>query len=233
MGNRALEDYLKAIYKLAHEGDGAAVGTGAVAQALGVSAPSATNMLKRLAAAGLIEHRSRRGVTLTGAGEKAALEVVRHHRLLELYLTEALGYSWDAVHDEADRLEHAVSEELEARLDAILGYPKVDPHGDPIPALDGSVAATLDQPLPSLNPGQAGVVGRVSDADPAKLRYLADLGLVPGAPVTVLDSLPFDGPLRVQVGDVDGSEHMLGRELAAEIFVRKPGSDRGPAGESR
>ncbi len=228
MGNRALEDYLKAIYKLAHEGEGAAVGTGAVAQALGVSAPSATNMLKRLAAAGLIEHRSRRGVTLTPAGEKAALEVVRHHRLLELYLTEALGYSWDTVHAEADRLEHAVSEELEARLDAVLGYPTVDPHGDPIPALDGTVTAAPDRPLPSLEPGQTGIVGRVSDADPAKLRYLADLGLVPGAAVTLLETLPFDGPLRVQIGDADGSEHVLGRELATDIFVRSAGADRGP-----
>ncbi len=233
MGNRALEDYLKAIYKLAHEGHGAAVGTGAVARALGVSTPSATNMLKRLAAAGLIEHRARRGVTLTPTGEKAALEVVRHHRLLELYLTEALGYSWDTVHAEADRLEHAVSEELEARLDEALGYPTVDPHGDPIPAADGTVRAVRDRPLPSLAPGQAGIVGRVSDADPEKLRYLADLGLVPGAAVTLLDSLPFEGPLRVRVGDAQGSEHVLGRELATDIFVRSAGVDRDPAKGNR
>src|SRR5437764_2194728 len=129
MISRAMEDYLKTIYKLAHQQGDEPVGTGALAEALAVTAPSATGMLKKLAELHLVEHSPRRGVTLTPAGEKVALEVLRHHRLLECYLSEALGYGWDAVHEEADRLEHLMSDELEARMDAALGYPTVDPHG--------------------------------------------------------------------------------------------------------
>lgn len=221
MLSKAMEDYLKTIYKLEREGSGEPVGTGALADTLAVSAPSATGMLKKLAELHLVEHNPRHGVTLTPAGEKVALEVVRHHRLLESYLKEALGYDWDAVHEEADRLEHLVSDELEARIDAALGYPTVDPHGDPIPSREGVMAAAPSRPLATLAAGESGVIGRVSDADPAKLRYLAGLGLFPGVALTVLETLPFNGPLRVRAGDTPGApEHLLGRELAADIFMR-------------
>lgn len=221
MISKAMEDYLKAIYKLAHEGEEHTVGTGALAEALGVAAPSATGMLKKLAELRMVEHNPRHGVRLTPAGEKIALEVVRHHRLLECYLSEALGYSWDAVHEEADRLEHLVSDELEERIDAALGYPTVDPHGDPIPSREGVMVVAPQRALATLAASEAGVVGRVSDADPAKLRYLAGLGLFPGVAVAVLETLPFNGPLRVRVGgEGEGREHLLGRELAADIFVR-------------
>jgi DtxR family Mn-dependent transcriptional regulator len=221
MISKATEDYLKTIYKLAQEAPGGTVGTGLLAEALGVAAPSVTGMLKKLAELGLVDHRARQGVVLTTAGEKVALEVIRHHRLLECYLIEALGYRWDEVHEEADRLEHLVSDELEARMDAALGYPTVDPHGDPIPSREGTVAAPASRPLASLEADEAATIGRVSDDDPAKLRYLADLGLFPGVPVTVLETLPFNGPLRVRVdGAGGGREHLLGRELAAEIFIR-------------
>jgi DtxR family Mn-dependent transcriptional regulator len=220
MISRAMEDYLKTIYKLAHEQGDEPVGTGALAEALAVTAPSATGMLKKLAELHLVEHSPRRGVTLTPAGEKVALEVLRHHRLLECYLSEALGYGWDAVHEEADRLEHLMSDELEARMDAALGYPTVDPHGDPIPSREGVIAAPASRSLATLAAGEAGEVGRVSDGDPTKLRYLADLGLRPGVAVTVLEALPFNGPLRVRVGPADGgSERLLGRELASDVFV--------------
>jgi DtxR family transcriptional regulator, Mn-dependent transcriptional regulator len=221
MISRAVEDYLKTIYKLGQENAAESVSTGALAEALDVSAPSATGMLKKLAELHLAEHNPRRGVTLTPAGEKIALEVIRHHRLLECYLQEALGYSWDAVHEEADRLEHLVSDELESRIDALLGYPTLDPHGDPIPTREGVMPARASRPLATLGPAEGGIVGRVTDGDAAKLRYLAEMGLFPGVTVTVLEALPFNGPLRVRVGaDVASSEQLLGRELAGGIFVR-------------
>ena len=220
MISKATEDYLKAIYKLSAAGD-EAVSTTALAEALGVSAPSATNMLKKLAELRLVSYHPYRGATLTPAGRKVALEVLRHHRLLECYLTEALGYGWDEVHAEAERLEHHLSEELEDRMDAVLGYPTLDPHGDPIPARDGSMAPPASLPLAALPLREAGVIGRVSDGDPAKLRYLAELGLTPGVAVTVLDAQPFSGPLRVRVGaTADRREVVLGRELAGDIFIR-------------
>lgn len=233
MISKAVEDYLKTIYKLGAASEGRPVGTGALAEALGVTAPSATGMLKKLADLHLVEHNPRRGVTLTPAGQKIALEVLRHHRLLERYLAEALGYSWDTVHAEADRLEHLMSDELEARIDAALGYPTVDPHGDPIPTREGLVATPASRPLAALVAGEGGDVGRVSDADSTKLRYLAELGLFPGVAVTVLEALPFNGPLRVQVGPPgSGVEHLLGRELAAEIFVHAPHEAATPAAET-
>jgi DtxR family Mn-dependent transcriptional regulator len=223
MIGRAAEDYLKSIYKL-ESASGAAVNTSALAEALKVSAPSATNMLKKLADLRLVDYHPYRGATLTPAGEKIALEVLRHHRLLECYLKEALGYGWDTVHEEADRLEHLVSDELEERMDAALGHPTVDPHGDPIPTRAGDMAAPASRPLADLEAGEAGVIGRVSDGDPAKLRYLAELGLVPGASVAVLDVQPFNGPLRVRVGPAAGGrEHTLGRELAGDVFLRAEG----------
>jgi DtxR family transcriptional regulator, Mn-dependent transcriptional regulator len=213
----AVEDYLKAIYQLEQEEPKAGSVTGQrIAERLGVASPSVTNMIKRLSELGLVEHERYRGVELSDTGERIALEVVRHHRLLERYLVEALGYGWDEVHDEAERLEHHISEALEARMAAALGDPTVDPHGDPIPHLDGSVAGADTRKLVDLAPGDVAVVRRVSDQDPERLRYLEQLGLRPGANVRLLEALPFDGPLRLEIA---GTEQVIGRPLGAVIQV--------------
>ena len=213
----AIEDYLKAIYQLDQEEPAAGSVTGQrIAERLGVASPSVTNMIKRLSELGLVQHERYRGVELSDTGERIALEVVRHHRLLERYLVEALGYGWDEVHDEAERLEHHISEALEARMAAALGDPTVDPHGDPIPHLDGSVADADTRPLVDLAPGDVAVVRRVSDQDPERLRYLQQLGLRPGASVRLLEALPFDGPLRLEIA---GAEQVIGRSLAATVQV--------------
>ena len=211
----AMEDYLKAVYRL---GEGGSVATQHLADELGVAASSATNMAKRLHDLGLLNHAPYHGVTLTPEGRQAALGVVRRHRLLETYLAKAVGLGWDEVHDEAERLEHHLSGRLEARLDSLLGFPATDPHGDPIPR-DGATLA----PGPTLlqtPAGAEGTVSRVSDRDPEKLRYLGALGIVPGARVTVLEHLPFEGPVRIRVlasGDERGQEHVLGRMLAGAV----------------
>jgi DtxR family Mn-dependent transcriptional regulator len=152
-----------------------------------------------------------------------ALEVIRHHRLLELYLAETLGYSWDRVHEEAERLEHHVSDELEARLDSALGHPTLDPHGDPIPSREGTIAAIPTTRLIDLATGERGIVARVSDRDPDQLRYLGELGLYPGADVQLIDILPFDGPLRVLVA---GHEHVIGRPLASAVHIALANDER-------
>ena len=210
----AMEDYLKVIYGLDERG--VRVTTQAIAERLEVAPPSVTGMLKRLADIKLIEHERYRSITLTDAGRKVALEVVRHHRLLELYLAEALGYSWDEVHEEADRLEHLISEEFERRIDAALGYPTIDPHGDPIPSAAGDVSSIPDNRMATMEAGESATVVRVSDIDADKLRYLGSLGLYPDADITVLERMPFNGPLRVRIGD---DEHVVGLELAAAIHV--------------
>jgi DtxR family Mn-dependent transcriptional regulator len=211
----AVEDYLKAIYTLQQEHG--QVSTSLLAEHLGFKPASVTGMLKSLADLHLVEYTRYHGVALTPAGEKIALEVVRHHRLIELYLVEALGYSWDEVHDEAEALEHVISEKLEARIAARLGHPTVDPHGDPIPTVEGTVPdGAHDRSLGALAVGEGGVIARVVDQNPDRLRYLADLGLVPGATVTVAASAPFDGPVSVRVGE---AVHPLDRRLARAIFV--------------
>lgn len=212
----AMEDYLKTIYRLTE--DGQRVTTQAIAERLEVAAPSVTGMIKRLAELKLVDHERYRSVQLTPTGRKAALEVVRHHRLLELYLAEALGYSWDEVHAEAERLEHTISEEFEARIDAVLGFPTTDPHGDPIPSLAGTVPAIPSDRLSALLVGEAATVSRVPDDDPDKLRYLGSIGLYPDAQVELVERLPFAGPLRILVNDV---EHFLGAELADAIHIQR------------
>jgi DtxR family Mn-dependent transcriptional regulator len=211
--SEAAEDYLKAIYALEVEHGRAT--TSILAERLGVSPPSVTSMLKKLAALKLAVHEPYRGVTLTEAGRKAAVEVIRHHRLLEQYLAETLGMPIDEVHAEADRLEHALSEELEARIDASLGFPTHDPHGDPIPDADLNVGTESLRPLSTLHPGHSSTVRRVPD-DPALLRYLSDLGLLPGAVVEVVSAAPFDGPVTVTSA---GGEHAISFELADRIGV--------------
>lgn len=210
----AIQDYLKEIYKL--EAAGRRATTSALAQRLEVSAPSVTSMLKKLASLGLVEHERYRGATLTVRGERVALEVIRHHRLLEQYLVETLGLPIDAVHAEADRLEHALSEELEAHIDRTLGFPTSDPHGDPIPGPDLKIVRTKTTPLSTLEAGAKVTVSRVPDGDGDLLRYLSELKLTPGSRLEVRESAPFDGPVTVRVG---GSDHAISRELAALIDV--------------
>ena len=210
----AMQDYLKEIHKLRLEG--ARATTSAIAQRVGVRPPSVTAMLKRLTAAGLAEHTPYRGVELTPSGERVALEVIRHHRLLEQYLTQALGLSLDEVHSEADRLEHALSEELEARIDQSLGFPTHDPHGDPIPDARLRIKSARLRTLASLEPGDEATIRRVPDGDEELLRYLAKLMLVPGKKVKLHRAEPFGGPLTVRIGK---AEHAISRELAAGIGV--------------
>lgn len=213
MVSESAQDYLKAIWKLQQSEE---MSTTALADALGVSPASATAMLKKLATLGLVVHERYHGATLTPTGERMALEVVRHHRLLELYLMEALGLSWDQVHDEAERLEHHLSDELEARIDRALGFPTRDPHGDPIPSPELLLQSDEMVCLSDLEAGSMTVVRRVPDGDPELLRYLATLGLVPAEEVTIVEQAPFDGPVTVEVR---GSRHAIGRSLAAQIEV--------------
>jgi DtxR family Mn-dependent transcriptional regulator len=183
---------------------------------MGVAPSSVTSMLKKLAALGLAEHSPYRGVELSKPGTEIALEVIRHHRLLEMYLAKTLGLSIDAVHAEADRLEHVLSEELEARIDEQLGFPTHDPHGDPIPDAGLRIETRELRSLAALEPGEEATVERVPDGDSALLRYLAGLRLVPGGRVTMRRSEPFDGPLTVLV---EGAEHAISRELAMQIGI--------------
>jgi DtxR family transcriptional regulator, Mn-dependent transcriptional regulator len=214
--SEAIEDYLKAVYTLALRSEGT-VATGDLAQRLGVTPATATAMLKRLDGLGLARHEPYHGVSLTPAGERVALEVVRHHRLLESYLSEALGMPWDRVHEEAEVLEHYISEELEGLIAAKLGDPSHDPHGDPIPGPDLALPSEDDsRPLDKLREGEAATFTRVSDSDPQMLRYLAERGIRPGARIVLKGRQPFDGPLFVEV---DGEEHALGGELVRRMRV--------------
>jgi DtxR family Mn-dependent transcriptional regulator len=210
----AAQDYLKEIHKLRLEGRRAT--TSAIAERMGVRPPSATAMVKKLAALGLADHAPYRGVELTTAGEKVALEVIRHHRLLEQYLAQALGIPLDEVHIEADRLEHVLSDELEARIDRSLGYPTHDPHGDPIPDSKLKLDRSKLRTLASLEPGDEATIRRVPSDDGELLRYLKSLALVPGRKVKLRSAAPFGGPLTVRVGK---SEHAISRELATGIGV--------------
>ena len=210
----AVEDYAKAIYAL--ESRGGPVSTNALAERLGVKPASVSGMLRKLDGLGLVEHARYRGVRLTESGRRVALEVVRHHRLLELYLTETLGLGWDAVHSEAERLEHALSEELEEAIAAKLGNPTLDPHGDPIPSRELKLAADRSRSLYDLETGATATFVRVSDANSEMLRFLSERGIAPGAPLEVVERQPFDGPLSVRIG---GKVQVLGAPLARAMRV--------------
>jgi DtxR family transcriptional regulator, Mn-dependent transcriptional regulator len=210
----AMEDYLKAIYRL--EERDMAVTTQQLGHEVNVSGASVTNMVKRLDELKLVEYSRYKGVVLTEHGRKIALEVIRHHRLLELYLSESLGMPWHEVHAEAERLEHHLSEELEARMDSVLGYPTHDPHGDPIPSPDLVIDEVRGVNLTALKPGEWGTVTRVSDRNPEQLEYLGTLGLYPGAIVKLIERLPFDGPLRITVGS---REAVIGPPLARLVSI--------------
>jgi DtxR family transcriptional regulator, Mn-dependent transcriptional regulator len=208
------EDYLKAIYAIGR-GSGAAA-TNDIAQRLAIAPASVSGMVRRLADQGLLAYERYHGVRLTESGRRAALRTLRRHRVIESYLSEALGYPWDRVHDEAERLEHAASDELVDRMAATIGEPEVDPHGAPIPTRDGSVDETEYTSLAQLPIGTSGVVVRVSDEDPAMLRYLAELSILPGKKLTVKARAPYDGPITLTLGR---QELSIGPALAANVLI--------------
>lgn len=214
----AIEDYLKTIYDLCATYGRA--GTNQIADRLGVTPASVTNMVKKLSITRppLLEYRKHRGVVLTPEGERVALEILRHHRLLEMFLHQTLGYAWDEVHDEADRLEHVISEEFEERMAESLGHPAHDPHGHPIPTRDLELPETAAYSLSELRGGQKALVKRVPDADSDLLRYLSELGLTPGVRLTVLAYSPFDDNLQIQI-ESQSAPVVLGPAITARIFV--------------
>jgi DtxR family Mn-dependent transcriptional regulator len=218
--NEGAENYAKALYELQARGQ-TTVGTKAVAERLGVTPASASGMLKRLADDGVVKYTPYHGARLTPEGERIALEVIRHHRLLELFLAEVLDMPWDRVHTEAEVLEHHISEELEELIAAKLGQPMLDPHGDPIPDRDLAVSADDSVPLTELEPGERGIFARVSDRDASMLRFLAEREIQPGDRLLVRSREPFGGPLVVEIA---GRTHPLGPQLAGSIRVRREAS---------
>ncbi len=210
---RSVEDYLKAIYQLSPEGRPAS--TSEIANLLALSAPSVTGMVKRLSEHGLLEHIPYKGVQLTEEGRRAALRMVRRHRLIEAYLVEFLGYSWDTVHEEAERLEHAVSDTMIERMAGALGNPTVDPHGDPIPTADGEVQELACIALSDVPIGETVEISRVQESQPERLRYIASLGLRPGVHVTVVNRQPIDDLVTIKVGS---HKQVIGRELGHALL---------------
>ena len=234
MRTEAVEDFLKAVYVLQRQVEW--VPTTLLARSLNISAPSVTDMVKRLAGIEddkdrekgkvpgrklvnpLLEYRPYHGVQLTATGEKIALEVIRHHRLLELYLSQALGYTWDEVHAEADKLEHVISEQFEARIADMLGNPEIDPHGDPIPALDGTITASDRILLSDLAVDQPGTVSQIADQAPEVLRYLSELGLTPGTPVLLTSRAPLNDTVSLRIGDADTLQ-TISTQVARKVLV--------------
>jgi DtxR family Mn-dependent transcriptional regulator len=210
----AMEDYLKCIYSLERKNQ--VVSNSLLADKMEVSPASATAMIKKLAELTLAEHEPYHGVRLTESGLRIALEITRHHRLIELYLSETLGVPWDKVHDEAEKWEHVLSEDLEDRMDKVLGHPTRDPHGSPIPSRDGHIEPSDHQSLVELEAGASGEVVEVSDHDADILRYFTELGIGLKTKLTILKVEPFDGPLTIKIGD---NEQVLGRAVAEHIFV--------------
>ena len=212
----SIQDYLKNIYELTEDGESAS--TNALAAKLKVSAPSVTGMSQKLASSKppLVEYHKHQGVTLTKEGKKAALEVIRHHRLLEAWLVQTLGYSWDEVHEEAEKLEHVISEGFERRIAAAMGHPLRDPHGELIPTADLRMPLEDSTPLSALRPTQKGIVRRVKAADTELLRYLESLGLVPGVEIEVKEYSQFDHNLTVKVGRKTA---VLGLNITNKIFI--------------
>lgn len=210
---RSVEDYLKAIYHLSSNGEPA--GTNDIAHLLALSPPSVSAMIKRLAEQGLLSHAPYRGSELTGEGRRLALRMVRRHRLLEAYLVEFLQYDWDTVHEEAERLEHAVSDTLIERMASALGNPRFDPHGDPIPAEDGTLVEPVFLPLPTVPAGSTVEIRRVNASEPERLRYLAAIGLKPGTRITLVHQQPFNGPITIRVG---GQDQVIGPDLGMALL---------------
>lgn len=214
----SIQDYLKHIYELTESGETAS--TNALAKRLNISPPSVTGMVQKLASAkpALVEYQKHQGVTLTREGKKAALEVIRHHRLLEAWLVQTLGYSWDEVHEEAERLEHVISEDFERRIAAAMGNPIRDPHGELIPTEDLKMPLDASTPLSSLRPNQVATIQRVKASDPNLLRHLDELGLVPGARIEVKNYSPYDHNLTIKVGR---KTSVLGLNITSQIFMEE------------
>lgn len=221
----AMQDYLAEIYRL---GRGEIwVSTSALAERLYVSGPATVRMMQRLHKRGLVEHQPYQGVLLTEAGKTTALLSIRRHRLVERFLVDVLKFGWHEVHNEADELQKGINQRLEDRIDELMGHPHTCPHGDPIPSRDGVMPELGDKPLTVVPPGATGQISRVKARDPEKLQYLADIGLVPGAPFQLVSRAPFNGPLRLKIGR---NEQVIGAELAAALWVLPNSST--PAGES-
>ena len=215
MFTESIEDYLRMIYLI--QCDEGSVSTQALARRMEVSAPSVTGMVKKLSQMKLVKHEPYRGVSLSESGQKVALRVVRHHRLLEQYLAKALGYSWEKVHDEADRLEHYISEEFADKIAALLGNPTTDPHGDPIPSKEGLISGDTQMRLVEMDEGESVLISRVMNSDAKLLAYVASLGIRPAVKVHVLEKTPFEGPLRLRVGS---KQVHLAAGIAQQIFVK-------------
>lgn len=215
--SQSVEDYLKAIYKLqSDKEDNRGVSTSQLAKKMAVANASVTNMLKRLSEMGLVNYESYYGTSLTESGKKIALEMIRHHRLLELYLKEMLGYSWDEVHEEAEKLEHHISEQFEDKIAEMLNHPEVDPHGDPIPTKDGKMPAIRSKKLSRMEEGVPQIIKRVKNQNPELLRYLEKQGLIPGVKVEVISREPFNGPVKVKVEEQSVT---IGFAIADDIYV--------------
>lgn len=214
MLSQSTEDYLKTIYDI--ETNEGKVTTNSIADKLNIAPASVTSMIKKLSERKLVTHKRYQGVMLTNAGRKIALEVIRHHRLIELYLKEALGVPWDKVHEEAEKLEHVISEDIEKRIDEFLGYPTTDPHGSPIPTRDGKISIRETTCLAELQGGQLAEIYEVSDHDPEFLRYLGDLGFYPNTRIEILSVEPFGGPMNIMVGS---KKYSIGIEAARFISV--------------
>lgn len=215
--SRSMEDMLKAVFQLTdHAGD---AGTSDIAELLGIAPASVTGMIKRMAESGLVEHEPYRGSRLTAHGRTAALRIIRRHRLIETYLITKLGYDWSTVHDEAERMEHAVSDELVERMAFALGFPQYDPHGAPIPTREGEIERPGYVTLASVEAGRRVSLRQVGDDDSERLVYLKSLGLVPPVELVVLDKQPFDGPMTVRIGVGETRDRVIGAELAATLMV--------------
>ena len=214
MLTQSIEDYLKAIYEIQETHD--KVSTNSLSEKLDIAPASVTSMIKKLSSKKLVTHERYQGVSLTEAGKKIALEVIRHHRLIELYLKEALGVPWDQVHDEAEKWEHVISEDIEDRIDAFLGHPTCDPHGSPIPSRDGTMITRNSINLIEVTPGSTVIIAEVSDHDSELLRYLGNMGLYPETQIKVISVEPFQGPITLAVKD---QEYSIGREAAKYISV--------------
>jgi DtxR family Mn-dependent transcriptional regulator len=215
--SRSVEDYLKAIFQLTERAEDA--GTSEIAGRLGIAPASVTGMVKRMAESGLVEHEPYRGARLTDSGRQAALAIVRRHRIIETYLITKLAYDWSSVHDEAERLEHAVSDELIERMAFALGFPQYDPHGAPIPTRDGEIERPVYVRLADVDAGAKVSLRQVGDDDSERLRYLKSLGLVPPVLVTVIDKQPFGGPITLRVGERDTRDRVIGSALAETLMV--------------
>ncbi|MGI9534310.1 MAG: metal-dependent transcriptional regulator [Thermodesulfobacteriota bacterium] len=214
MLSQSIEDYLKVIYEIQNsEGK---VTTNSLSQKLNIAPASVTGMIKKLSSKKLITHKKYQGVRLTQAGENIALEIIRHHRLIELYLKEALGVPWDKVHEEAEKWEHVISEDIEDRMDEFLGHPTSDPHGSPIPTRDGKVVERKCLCLADVEPGHKAVIAEVSDHDPSMLRYLGKLGFYPKTKIKIDSVEPFNGPMKI---NIKNKVEILGREVAKHISV--------------